>query len=97
MAQRKGKRQDTIATVPVGYADGLNVSWETATGILSYTLKRLPLIGNICMDMTMVDISGMEAREGDEVILFGDSYPVSIMAEQLGTIPMRSLPGYRRV
>ncbi|MBP1670239.1 MAG: Alanine racemase, partial [Bacteroidetes bacterium] len=47
----------------------------------------------ICMDMTMVDISGMEAREGDEVILFGDSYPVSIMAEQLGTIPYEILTG----
>jgi alanine racemase len=45
------------------------------------------------MDMTMADISGMEAREGDEVIIFGDSHPVSILAGQLGTIPYEILTG----
>ena len=92
---RKGKAKDriTIATVPVGYADGLNRKLGNGKGYFIIHGKKAPIIGNICMDMTMVDISGMEALEGDEVILFGDSYPVSIMAEQLGTIPYEILTG----
>jgi alanine racemase len=92
---RKGKARDriTIATVPVGYADGLNRRLGNGNGYFIINGKKAPLIGNICMDMTMADITGIEAREGDEVIIFGDIYPVSILAEQLGTIPYEILTG----
>jgi alanine racemase len=92
---RKGKTKGriTIATVPVGYADGLNRKLGNGNGCFIINGKKAPVIGNVCMDMTMADISGIEAREGDEVILFGDSYPVSNLAEQLGTIPYEILTG----
>ena len=92
---RKGKvtGKTIIAIVPVGYADGLNRKLSNGKGCFFVNGKQAPIIGNICMDMTMVDISGMDAHEGDEVIIFGDPYPVSRLAEQLITIPYEILTG----
>ena len=56
-----------------------------------------PVIGNICMDLSMIDVTdiiknkGISVREGDEVIIFGDEYPISNLAENLGTIPYEIL------
>jgi alanine racemase len=92
---RKGKAEGktTIAIVPVGYADGLNRKLGNGVGRFIVNGKEVPIIGNICMDMTMVDISNISVREGDEVIIFGDGYPVSRLAEQLDTIPYEILTG----
>lgn len=86
---RKGKfeKESTIAILPIGYADGLSRQLGNGVGKVLINGQFVPIIGNVCMDMCMVDVSDVEAEEGDEVILFGDDYHVSEIANQLGTIP----------
>jgi alanine racemase len=90
---RKGKlKRDTIvATVAIGYADGINRRFGNGAGKMLVNGKAAPTIGNICMDMCMLDITDVQAREGDEVIVFGAEYPVSKMAEAIGSIPYEVL------
>ncbi len=85
-----------IAVVPVGYADGLDRRLGHGRGYLLINGDRAPIIGNICMDMCMVDVTGIKAREGDNVIIFGNDRPVTSLAADLDTIPyevMTSLSG----
>ena len=90
---RKGKlkRDTVVATVAIGYADGINRRMGNGTGKMLVNGKLAPIIGNVCMDMCMLDITDVQAREGDEVIVFGADYPVTIMAEAIGTIPYEVL------
>jgi Alr-MurF fusion protein len=90
---RKGvlDRPSRIATLPIGYADGLDRHLGNGTGEVLIHGKRAPLVGNICMDACMVDVTDIEAEEGDEVLLFGDGLPLSEVAEKLGTIPYEIL------
>ncbi len=90
---RKGKlKRDTVlATVAIGYADGINRRLGNGTGKMLVNGKLAPIIGNVCMDMCMLDITDVQAHEGDEVIVFGAEYPVTIMAEAIGTIPYEVL------
>ena len=86
---RAGKpdKQTTVATVGIGYADGLPRSLSQGNGKMMIKGKLYPIIGNICMDMTMVDVTGGEGiKEGDEVIVFGQEPNVSQIAEWAGTI-----------
>jgi len=79
-------KETPVATLPVGYADGYSrlLSDRGEVLIKGY---RVPLIGRICMDMCMIDVSGVEnVRPGDEVTLFGEGLPVDEVAEKLGTI-----------
>lgn len=93
---RRGKvdRPKRIATISIGYADGLlRVAGNGNYGVMIHG-KTAPVIGNVCMDMTMVDITGIaEAKEGDEVIIFGRELPVENLAERLGTIPYEVFTG----
>jgi len=83
----------TIGVVPVGYADGLRRDLGLQ-GICFYLSgKAAPVLGTICMDMTMIDLTGLEVNEGDEVIIFGPDHPVAELAEKLGTIPYEILAG----
>ena len=77
----------TIATIPVGYADGIDR--HLGRGRVSFSLNghRVPTIGNICMDMCMLDVTGVPAKVGDVVTIFGEDPPVSELADILGTIP----------
>lgn len=92
---RSGKidRDAVIATIPVGYADGINR--HLGNGNYSFFLqgKFAPTVGNICMDMTMLDITDIDATVGAPVELFGRNCPVSAMAEQLDTIVYEILTG----
>lgn len=92
---RSGKvvRDAVIATIPVGYADGINR--HLGNGNYSFFVhgELAPTIGNICMDMTMLDITGIDATVGDQVELFGRNCPVSAMAGQLDTIVYEILTG----
>ncbi len=90
---RKGKlkRDTVVATVAIGYADGINRRLGNGVGKMLVNGKPAPIIGNVCMDMCMLDITDVKAREGDEVIVFGSDYPVTIMAEATGTIPYEIL------
>ena len=85
---RKGltEKPMTIAILPIGYADGLNRRLSNGIGKVLIGGARVPIIGTICMDMCMVDISGVNAREGDRAILFGEDLPVTEVAAALGTI-----------
>jgi alanine racemase len=76
----------TIAILPIGYADGLNRRLSNGVGKVLIGGLKAPIIGTICMDMCMVDITGIDAREGDRAIIFGEDLPVSEVAAILGTI-----------
>jgi alanine racemase len=92
---RKGKvsRDSRIATIAIGYADGFDRRLSNGVGKVWINKKLAPLIGNVCMDMCMVDITDIEAEEGDEVIIFGKQHPIGEMARQIGTIPYEILTG----
>ena len=84
-----------IATIPVGYADGIDRHLGCGRASFSLNGHRVPTIGNICMDMTMVDVTGVECKVGDTVTIFGEDPTVSEIAGILGTIPyeiMTSVP-----
>jgi alanine racemase len=75
-----------IATIPIGYADGIARQWGNGVGYVVIKNKKAPIVGSICMDMLMVDCSDIDCKEGAEVILFGENPTVSFMAKQLNTI-----------
>ena len=84
-----------IATVPVGYADGIDRHLGRGRASFSLNGHRVPTIGNICMDMCMLDVTGVPAKAGDTVTIFGEDPTVSELADILGTIPyeiMTSVP-----
>ena len=76
----------SIAILPIGYADGLNRRLSNGVGKVLINGKKAPVIGTICMDMCMVDITGITASEGDRAIIFGEDLPVTEVAALLGTI-----------
>jgi alanine racemase len=81
----------TLATIAVGYADGFSRAFSRGVGHVLINGKRAPVIGNVCMDMSMVDITGIDANEGDEVILFGAQLPIQEVAASIKTIPYEIL------
>ena len=85
-----------VATIPVGYADGLDRHLSRGKGSFSINGHRVPTIGNICMDMTMLDVTGLDVKEGDTVTIFGEDPTVSELAEILGTIPYEVLTSVPR-
>ena len=82
IAQKKA----TIATIPIGYADGISRHWGNGVGFVTINGQKATIVGSICMDMLMADVSEIDCHEGDEVILFGENPTVSFIAEKLGTI-----------
>lgn len=84
------------ATLPIGHADGIGRLYGKGRGIVYIKGKAAPIIGNVCMDMTMVDVSGLECREGDEVIFFGKGHSAEAMAHRAGTISYELLTGISR-
>ena len=85
---RKGKitKPTTIATVPIGYADGLNRKLGNGVGSLYLNGKPTPIVGNVCMDMCMINVTDLNANEGDEVIVFDSFATLKKLADTLGTI-----------
>ena len=90
---RKGKVNDnmTIATIAIGYGDGFSRRFSNGVGHVLIKGQEAPIIGNICMDMCMVDISNIDAKEGDEVIVFGKDLSISELAKAIDTIPYEIL------
>ena len=84
------------ATLPIGHADGIGRQYGKGRGIVYIRGKAIPIIGNVCMDMTMVDVSGLECQEGDEVIFFGEGHSAETMAHRAGTISYELLTGISR-
>ncbi|HAQ69668.1 bifunctional UDP-N-acetylmuramoyl-tripeptide:D-alanyl-D-alanine ligase/alanine racemase [Salibacteraceae bacterium] len=90
---RKGVGQvdRRIATVALGYADGLDRRLSNGNWQIEWQGVKCPTVGNICMDMTMIDVSLTEAKEGDEVVIFSGNSDIQKMADKLGTIPYEIL------
>jgi len=80
-----------IAIIPIGYADGIDRRLGNGNYRMMVKGQFVKTIGNICMDMTMLDITGIKASEGDEVVVFSPGHPVTEMARILGTIPYEVL------
>lgn len=89
-------RESTIAIVPIGYADGLDRKLSNGVGCMFLKNKLVPIIGNINMDMAALDITGIDAEEGDEVVVFGKEISINKVAAQMGTIPYEILTGISR-
>jgi len=87
----KAKNETTIAIVPIGYADGLSRALSNGIGHLKVRGKLAPIVGSICMDMTMIDITCINAHEGDEVLIFGKDLPITRLADEMGSIPYEIL------
>ena len=80
-----------IATIPIGYADGIRRSWGNGIGYVNINGKLSKIVGSVCMDMLMVDITDIDCKEGNTVIIFGENPTVTYMAKQLNTIPYEIL------
>ena len=80
------QKKSIIATIPIGYADGISRHWGNGVGFVTIKGQKATIIGSICMDMLMADVSEIDCHEGDEVVLFGENPTVSFIAEKLGTI-----------
>lgn len=93
---RKGIADEdlTIATIPVGYADGLSRKLGDKKWEMIVNGKNAPIIGNVCMDMVMIDVTNITCKEGDEAYIFSDENPITEMAKCIGTIPYEILTSY---
>jgi alanine racemase len=84
----------TIAVVPAGYADGLDLRLADR-GFMLVRGRRAPIVGSVCMDMTMIDVTGTDVAPGDEVVIVGEQGEAAIgvreMAAAVGTIPYELL------
>ena len=85
-----------IATIPVGYADGVDRHLSCGKGYFTVNGHRVPTIGNICMDMCMLDVTGTDAKVGDTVTIFGEDPKITDLAAILGTIPYEVLTSVPR-
>ncbi len=86
----------TIGIIPIGYADGLDRKLGNGCGHVWVDNRRCPIIGNICMDLAIIDLTGTEAQEGDPVEIFGENIPLDELAEKTGTISYEILTGISR-
>ena len=93
---RRGKmeRDSLVATIRIGYADGYPRALSNGAGKVMIRNRLFPVIGNVCMDMTMVDVTDMpDVREGEEVVIFGKGLDLKDVAEWAGTIPYEIMTG----
>ena len=92
---RKGTidRDSVIAAIPIGYADGLNRHLGNRHCYCLVNGQKAPYVGNICMDVAMIDVTGIDCHEGDSVEIFGDHLPVTVLSDVLDTIPYEVLTG----
>ena len=82
----RADKEMKIGVLAIGYADGLFRTYSKEGDVFVHG-QRVPIVGNICMDMTMIDLTNIPAQEGDEVELFGDHIAVTEIADKTGTIP----------
>ncbi len=84
-------RDTQLATIAIGYADGFDRRFSNGVGKVLIGGRLAPVVGRVCMDMTMVDVTGLEVQEGDEAIVFGPERPITQLATDIGTIPYEIL------
>lgn len=85
-----------IAVIPIGYADGFDRRFSNYGGEVLVRGKRCPVVGNVCMDQAMIDVTGTDAQPGDYAIVFGDQIPIQELATKLNTIPYEVLTSISR-
>jgi len=85
------ERDSVIATIPIGYADGLNRKLGNGQSYCLVNGHEARYVGNICMDVAMIDVTGIPCDEGDTVEIFGDHLPVTVLSDAIGTIPYEVL------
>ena len=92
---RKGKieRDSVIAAIPIGYADGLNRHLGNRRGYCLVNGQKAEYVGNICMDVAMIDVTDIPCSEGDQVEIFGENLPVTVLSDTLDTISYEVLTG----
>ncbi len=92
---RKGllARDSRIAALPIGYADGLDRKLGCGRGYCLVNGMKAPYVGNICMDVCMIDVTDIDCNEGDTAIIFGEELPVTVLSDVVGTIPYEILTG----
>jgi alanine racemase len=92
---RKGllERDSVIAAIPIGYADGLNRRLGNRHAYCLVNGRKAEYVGNICMDVALIDVTDIPCKEGDSVEIFGDHLPVTVLSDILGTIPYEVLTG----
>ena len=90
---RKGKieRDSVIAAIPIGYADGLNRHLGNRHGYCLVRGQKAEYVGNICMDVAMIDVTDVPCQEGDLVEIFGEHLPVTVLSDEIDTIPYEVL------
>lgn len=86
-------RDSVIAAIPIGYADGLDRHLGNRHCYCLVNGQKAEYVGNICMDVCMVDVTDIPCKEGDSVEIFGDHLPVSVLSDAIGTIPYEVLTG----
>ena len=89
--QHKANKPTIIGIIPIGYADGFSRAFSNGIGSVYINGKMAPIIGSVCMDMTMIDITNISASEGDVVEVFGNNRLITKMAEDISTIPYEIL------
>ena len=85
-----------IAVIPIGYADGFDRRFSNYNGEVWVRGKRCPVVGNVCMDQAMIDVTGADARPGDIAEVFGEHMPLEELADKLGTITYEILTSVSR-
>lgn len=86
-------KDSVIAAIPIGYADGLDRHLGNRNGYCLVNGQRADYVGNICMDVAMIDVTGIDCQEGDMVEIFGPNLPVTVLSDIVGTIPYEILTG----
>ena len=86
-------RDSRIASIPIGYADGLDRCLGNRRAYCLVNGQRASYVGNICMDVCMIDVTDISCQEGDSVVIFGEELPPSVLADIVGTIPYEILTG----
>ena len=86
-------RDSRIAAIPIGYADGLNRHLGNRHCYCLVNGKKAEYVGNICMDVAMIDVTDIDCKEGDHVVLFGEELPVTVLSDAIDTIPYEVLTG----
>ena len=82
-----------IATIPIGHADGIGRHFGHGVGAVSIGYEKAPIVGNVCMDMIMIDVTNIECEEGDEVVFFGSEYSAETSAAAANTISYELITG----
>ena len=86
-------RPSRVAAIPIGYADGLNRKLGNRNCYCLVNGKKAQYLGNICMDVCMIDVTDIDCKEGDHAVIFGDDLPVTVLSDVLQTIPYEVLTG----